>query len=86
MKILLCIGEILNMVMRQINHWFVKSYDSSSGFSTKEDRLIFSGMILGLEGLFTADGSSKISKRDWSEGDNAFTDVVAGISMFRAKA
>ncbi|HHX24194.1 MAG: family 1 encapsulin nanocompartment shell protein [Tepidanaerobacteraceae bacterium] len=64
-----------------------KAMIAAQALAQKEDRLIFFGNdFLGLEGLFTADGSSKISKRDWSEGDNAFTDVVAGISMFQSKS
>ncbi len=46
----------------------------------KEDRLIFLGNDkLGYDGLLSAHGVNKIAKGDWSQGENAFTDVAAGI-------
>jgi len=64
-----------------------KAIMSAQALAQKEDRLIFFGNeFLGLEGLFTADGISKISKSDWTVGDNAFTDIVSGISMFQSKS
>ena len=47
----------------------------------KEDRLIFFGNKgLGYDGLLTADGTSKIAKKDWSSGEDAFADIAAGIA------
>lgn len=64
-----------------------KAIMAAQDIAQKEDRLIFFGNeFLGLEGLFTADGISKISKSDWTVGDNAFTDIVSGISMFQSKS
>lgn len=64
-----------------------KAIMAAQALAQKEDRLIFFGNeFLGLKGLFTADGVSKISKSDWTIGDNAFTDIVSGISMFQSKS
>ncbi|SHJ19963.1 family 1 encapsulin nanocompartment shell protein [Lutispora thermophila] len=50
--------------------------------SLKEDRLIFFGdSELGYEGLLTAQGINRISKKEWAEGENAFTDVVSGMQL-----
>ena len=60
---------------------------AAQAIAQKEDRLIFFGNeFLGLEGLLTAKGASKISRKDWRSGDNAFTDVAAGIAMFESKS
>lgn len=47
----------------------------------KEDNLIlFGSKQLGTEGLLTAEGSYKIKRGDWKEGENAFHDVARGIA------
>ncbi len=52
----------------------------------KEDRLIFSGkQNLGYEGLLTITGAGKLKKKDWSTGENAFSDVAAAIEMLVSK-
>lgn len=52
----------------------------------KEDELIFLGSpSLGYEGLLTAAGSNKLEKSDWSQGENAFTDVAKGVSLLTEK-
>lgn len=45
-----------------------------------EDEMVFYGIpALGVEGLATVKGSSSIKRKDWSQGENAFADVAAGI-------
>lgn len=52
----------------------------------KEDRLIFSGkQNLGYDGLLTAAGSGKLKKKDWTIGENAFSDVASAIEMLVSK-
>lgn len=47
----------------------------------KEDNLIlFGSKRLGTEGLLTANGSYKITRGDWKEGETAFRDVASGIA------
>jgi Encapsulating protein for peroxidase. len=60
---------------------------AAQAMAHKEDRLIFFGnKFLGLEGLLTAEGASKISRSDWMAGDNAFADIASGIAMFQSKS
>lgn len=48
----------------------------------KEDRFLYFGSeALGYEGLLTAKGANKLPMKDWSKGENAFTDVAAAISL-----
>ncbi|MCG1011305.1 bacteriocin family protein [Tepidanaerobacter sp. GT38] len=64
-----------------------KAIMAAQALAQKEDRLIFFGSeFLGLEGLFTAKGASKIQRSDWSVGDNAFTDVMSAIAIFQSKS
>ncbi|HQA61137.1 MAG TPA: family 1 encapsulin nanocompartment shell protein [Tepidanaerobacteraceae bacterium] len=64
-----------------------KAIMAAQALAQKEDRLIFFGdEFLGLEGLFTAEGASKISRSDWTVGENAFTDVVSAIAQFQSKS
>jgi uncharacterized linocin/CFP29 family protein len=52
----------------------------------KEDSLIFSGkQNLGYDGLLTAAGSGRLKKKDWTEGENAFTDVAAAMEILVSK-
>jgi uncharacterized linocin/CFP29 family protein len=52
----------------------------------REDRLIFLGNEkLGFEGLLTAKGVQKLTRGDWSIGENAFTDVAAAIEAMVAQ-
>lgn len=57
-----------------------KVLTAAQALALKEDRLIFFGsQKLGYDGLLTASGASKLKKKDWSIGENAFTDVAAAI-------
>jgi len=57
-----------------------KAMAAAEACALKEDKLIFFGdSELGYEGLLTAEGTNKIAKKDWSQGENAFIDVVSGI-------
>lgn len=47
-----------------------------------EDRMIFYGNErLGMKGLLTVEGSQKIKRNDWSQGEDAFQDVAAGVTL-----
>jgi uncharacterized linocin/CFP29 family protein len=51
-----------------------------------EDKMIYFGSTaLGYEGLLTAKGSQKISRKDWKTGENAFSDVASGIELLAEK-
>lgn len=63
-----------------------KAAISAEACAFKEDRLIFFGNgELGYDGLLTAPGTKKIEKKDWSTGENAFTDIAGGIAYFVEK-
>lgn len=48
----------------------------------QEDRLIYFGSEeLGIQGLLTAEGINKVHRNDWRTGENALTDVAAGIQV-----
>ena len=48
----------------------------------KEDDLIFNGNSeLGYGGLLNVNGAARITKSDWSMGENPFTDVSKGIEI-----
>ncbi len=51
-----------------------------------EDKLIFLGdKAAGYEGLITAMGANKIKKGDWATGENAFSDIAAGLETLVQK-
>jgi uncharacterized linocin/CFP29 family protein len=57
--------------------------EAASQCALKEDELIFLGNDeLGYKGLLTEDGIIRISISDWSEGENPFKDLAAGLSSF----
>lgn len=59
---------------------------AAQALAKREDELIFFGNeFLGQEGLLNASGITKISKSDWTDGENAFIDVASGLSTFRSK-
>jgi len=59
---------------------------AAQAIAIKEDTLIFFGNeFLGVEGLFTAEGTVKLQKSDWNADDNAFRDVATGLSVLRSK-
>jgi uncharacterized linocin/CFP29 family protein len=60
---------------------FSKAMKAAEACALKEDTLIFFGnKKLGYDGLLTAPNTGKIKKNDWSVGENAFSDVAAGMS------
>ncbi len=64
-----------------------KAVDSAQACALKEDRLIFFGNEKhGYEGLFTAAGTNKIKRNDWSAGENAFIDIASAIELLVSKA
>lgn len=59
---------------------------SAEAAALKEDRLIFFGNEEnGYEGLLTASGINKIERKDWSVGENPFSDVAAAIEILTSK-
>jgi uncharacterized linocin/CFP29 family protein len=64
-----------------------RAMDSSQALALKEDKLIFFGNSEnGYEGLLTASGTNTLKKKDWSVGENAFSDVAAAIELLTSKA
>jgi len=56
---------------------------AASECALKEDELIFLGNDeLGYKGLLTEDGIIKLPISDWSEGENPFKDIAAGLAKF----
>jgi uncharacterized linocin/CFP29 family protein len=54
--------------------------------SKKEDELIFLGnAALGYEGLVSVAGSTRLTKKNWQEGENSFNDIVKGLETLTAK-
>ncbi|MDF2571001.1 MAG: Maritimacin [Sporomusa sp.] len=52
----------------------------------KEDELIFLGnAALGYEGLTTTAGSTRMTKKNWQEGENSFNDIVKGLEILTEK-
>lgn len=63
-----------------------KAEQSAEACALAEDRLIFFGDVaLGYEGLLTAQGVRRNERQDWSTGENAFSDVVSGLSYLTEK-
>lgn len=59
---------------------------ASAAIAKKEDKLIFLGdEELGYEGLLTAEGTTKIAKSDWNEGENPVKDITLGLTKFFEK-
>jgi len=64
-----------------------KAADSAQAIALKEDKLIFFGNPdNGYEGLLTAGGTNKLKRKDWAEGENAFSDIAAAIELLTSKA
>ena len=58
-----------------------KAAKAAEACALKEDKLIFFGhKERGYDGFLTVPGAKKITKKDWSAGENAFTDIVSGIA------
>lgn len=63
-----------------------KAAYSAESCARKEDKFIFYGNTkYGYEGLLTASGTNKITKKDWSLGENAFSDIASAIEIFNQK-
>lgn len=63
-----------------------KAMASAEACAIKEDKLIYFGNeALGYEGLLTAPGANKITKKDWSIGENAFADIASAIEILTGK-
>lgn len=63
-----------------------KAARAAEACALKEDKLVFFGhKELGYDGLLTVPGAKKISKKDWSAGEAAFTDIAAGIAYLTEK-
>ena len=63
-----------------------KAMAAAQACALKEDRLIFLGnQKLGYEGLLTVPDTGKLKKKDWSAGENAFSDVASAIEMLVSK-
>lgn len=59
---------------------------SAEACALKEDRLIYFGSeVNGYEGLLTTAGANKIKRKDWTDGENPFTDVAAAIELLTSK-
>lgn len=64
-----------------------KAMDSAQACALKEDKLIFFGNAdMGYEGLMTASGVNKLKRKDWTKGENAFSDVASAIELLTSKA
>ncbi|MBO5071278.1 MAG: bacteriocin family protein [Roseburia sp.] len=48
----------------------------------EDEMILFGNKELGMDGLFTADGSVAIQRGDWTTGEDAYKDVARGISYF----
>lgn len=59
---------------------------AAAKIAKKEDKLIFFGNeFIQSEGLLTASGITKMTRGDWSTGENAFSDIASALSAFRSK-
>lgn len=64
-----------------------KAMDSAQACALKEEKLIFFGNeAAGYEGLLTAAGTHKLKRKDWSTGENAFTDAATAIELLVSEA
>ncbi|MGC4019301.1 MAG: family 1 encapsulin nanocompartment shell protein [Muricomes sp.] len=63
-----------------------KAAQAAEACALKEDNLIFWGSKdAGYTGLLTTPGAQKVEKKDWNIGENAFTDITAGIIALSGK-
>jgi len=63
-----------------------KAMIAAEAIAQKEDKLIFFGSKAnGYDGLLTCPGVSKIKKSNWAEGENAFSDIAAGLGILSEK-
>jgi uncharacterized linocin/CFP29 family protein len=54
--------------------------------AVNEDRMIYFGnKSFGYEGLLSASGTRKMELKDWKTGENAFSDIAAGIGLLAEK-
>ncbi len=60
-------------------------YAAEAG-ARREDRFLYFGNErLGYDGLLTAAGTQKITRSDWTSGENAFSDIASAAGLFAAK-
>lgn len=65
---------------------FSKAAASAVACAFKEEQMIYFGhQALGYTGLMTAKGANKLNIKDWSKGENAFSDVSAAIETLMSK-
>ncbi|MCC8180803.1 MAG: bacteriocin family protein, partial [Planctomycetes bacterium] len=54
--------------------------DAAASCARREDELVFYGdKEMGIDGIFTAEGSQKIAISDWNEGENPVLDVTKAL-------
>ena len=65
---------------------FSKAAASATACAFKEEQMIYFGhQALGYTGLMTAKGANKLAIKDWSKGENAFSDVSAAMEILMSK-
>lgn len=64
---------------------FAAARMAAQALACREDQMVFYGVkALGIEGLLTTSGINTLKRSgDWNEGENAFMDVVSGLSTLR---
>ncbi|HOP72246.1 family 1 encapsulin nanocompartment shell protein [Thermoclostridium caenicola] len=63
-----------------------KAAAAAEACALKEDKLIFFGdNRVGYDGLLTVPGANKIERKDWSTGENAFSDIAAALELLTEK-
>ncbi len=63
-----------------------KAIRAAQAMAGKEDNLIFFGSeFLKSKGLMNTPGTKSLKRSDWSQGENAFSDIVEGFSLLRSK-
>lgn len=64
-----------------------KAIGSAQACALKEEKFIYFGNEeYGYEGLLTAAGTNKLKRKDWTVGENAFSDVAAAIELLVSNA
>ncbi|MFV0414272.1 MAG: family 1 encapsulin nanocompartment shell protein [Oscillospiraceae bacterium] len=59
---------------------------AAQAISRREDEMVFYGVkSLGIDGLLTAKGSLSVKRSNWEEGEGAFADVVAAVTLLQQK-
>ena len=59
---------------------------AAQAFCRREDHMVFYGnKSLGIDGLLSARGVNTLKRGDWGNGEEAFMDIVSGISALQQK-